>query len=272
MNESSDNSKNYPHISGMVRGDKFFENFYNFCDSVLHQSLSEALHKHRQVITKKDITHRVLSHWDTEGLIECERNNDKGWRKFNFVESLWLFIVKELRQYGISIDIIRKVKECFFKEDTKKIYPLIEYYLGLAIKLKCPIFLIVFKNGHAECFDYEQYKVATSLNLLETHLVINLNHLLLKLNIKNYTGAKFPLDISANVEEYKTFEMIKNTEYNSATIIKKDNVIDRVEFKTEKQQKSKIVDLLNEGDNLDVIIKKRDDKILYISTTIIGKV
>jgi len=74
------------------------------------------------------------------------------------------------------------------------------------------------------------------------------------------------------MEEYKVFEMIKNAEYSSATIIKKDNVIDRVEFKTVKVQKSKIVDLLNEGDNLDIIIKKRNGEILYITTTTIEKV
>lgn len=271
MNKSND--KPNPHVSATVRsGDEFFINFTNFCDSTLQQTFSSAVHQHRQIVKDKEVTYRVLSHWDTEGLIECERNNDKGWRKFSFVESLWLFIVKELRQYGFGIDTIKNTKKCFFQKNTKKIYPLIEYYLALAIKFGSPIYLIIFSNGHAECFNYYQYQTALKFNFLETHLVIELNKLLSKLNIKDFKGAEFPFEMSVSLEQYQAFGIIKNTDFKSAKICKKGKNIDRVEIETNKGHKTRVVDLLNQSDNVDIVIKKRDGKIIGVTTNTLKKV
>lgn len=260
------------HPSQMVRAGDFFVNAFKFFESTRYQSFSDKIHEPKQVIKKDDIPYRVLSHWDSQDLIECERNNEKGWRKFSLVSSLWLFMVKELRQYGISIETIKKIKKCFFNTKTGKIFPILEFYLAFGIMVGRPLYWVVFSNGHAECFDYNQYKVALSLELLETHLVININEQLLKLNLPKSSSVNYSYEEALNKEYDELADMIKNIDFKSFTIHKVDGVIDRTEIKTTADSKAKIVDLLASGDNIDILIKKRHGNVLYTSTTNIEKV
>ncbi|MBS0626729.1 MAG: MerR family transcriptional regulator [Verrucomicrobia bacterium] len=66
----------------------------------------------------KNISYRVLNHWDEEGLLECVRDSEKGWRKFNLIEGFWVHAIEALRKMGLSFQSLGKVKRCIFHEIT----------------------------------------------------------------------------------------------------------------------------------------------------------
>ena len=81
------------------------------------------------LLNKKDIkisntflSSRVLNHWQKRGLIDDERINGKGWRKFSSSEAIWLGIVRKLRKFGMDFDKIKKVKESLeYPQDFEKL-------------------------------------------------------------------------------------------------------------------------------------------------------
>lgn len=78
-----------------------------------------------EVFTLKDvgIHKRVIGHWDKEGILLSQREDLSKWRKYSFIDYVWLRMVAELREIGVSLDIIRKAKENLFKiTRDKEIY------------------------------------------------------------------------------------------------------------------------------------------------------
>ncbi|NQY66281.1 MAG: MerR family transcriptional regulator [Flavobacteriales bacterium] len=55
------------------------------------------------------ITSRVLNHWNNKGLL-ITRKEEKNWKRFSFVDFVWLSIVVELRDRGTSLSDIRRIK------------------------------------------------------------------------------------------------------------------------------------------------------------------
>lgn len=64
------------------------------------------------VIKDIGVSSRVLNHWAGQGLIPIEVREKNQKYNFNFLEWIWLNIVKELRDYGFSLDKIKII--CHF--------------------------------------------------------------------------------------------------------------------------------------------------------------
>lgn len=73
--------------------------------------LADALNELQFVATDTNITARVLNHWEAEGLIPNNRKEGERWRKFSFVDFVWIRMVEQMRTIGISHDNIRKIYE-----------------------------------------------------------------------------------------------------------------------------------------------------------------
>lgn len=65
-----------------------------------------------RVFTAKEtpITYRELNHWSSLGLLGGERGDDvRSWRKLSLRDLFWLRILKELRDFGLSLEAIKKI-------------------------------------------------------------------------------------------------------------------------------------------------------------------
>ena len=62
--------------------------------------------KRRQV----DISSKTISDWINFGLIDIDTKEDKR-HNFSFVEGIWLNFVNELRFFGVSVPVIKELKE-----------------------------------------------------------------------------------------------------------------------------------------------------------------
>lgn len=59
------------------------------------------------------INRKTLNDWENNGLLPYEYTGD-GWRKFSFVEWVWLECIIELRQLGVSLEKIKDLKKLLF--------------------------------------------------------------------------------------------------------------------------------------------------------------
>lgn len=57
-------------------------------------------------------TYRVINSWESSGLLDDTREQEGlGWRKFSTSDIAWIMIISKLREFGLSIEKIKKTKE-----------------------------------------------------------------------------------------------------------------------------------------------------------------
>ena len=63
---------------------------------------------------------RSINYYEAIGLIRDPRGGEKkGWRKYSYIECVYLSIVRELRHYGINTDYIKTFYDTFVKDDDE---------------------------------------------------------------------------------------------------------------------------------------------------------
>lgn len=97
------------------------DNFFGANTIIKASELSEYLTK-EDVFTLKDtvIPYRSVNHWESQNLLSSEVGTKGKKRTFSFVEYMWLHVVNELRTIGISIPLLKKVKDEIFKAYSAK--------------------------------------------------------------------------------------------------------------------------------------------------------
>jgi len=75
-------------------------------------------------ISDVGITHRWITNWDDQGLIDNRRDGTE-WRRFSFVEYIWLRIIVRLREFNMSIPVIKQVKKYLFQSNSKENFKII---------------------------------------------------------------------------------------------------------------------------------------------------
>lgn len=130
--------------------DWFQVNFLG-CFLNLDFAIKKELNRRQYSINEPSVTPRVLHHWYQVGIISDRRTNGKGWSKFSFAELVWIKLIIRLREFGLSLDKIKKAKEDLIKyavEDTYSMFPLLDFYLLYARSYKHSVDLRIFEDGH----------------------------------------------------------------------------------------------------------------------------
>jgi len=93
---------------------KFLDNLMEFRDAEdMMQGLTRILDLNftRQfVLVDIGISARIMNYWNNAGLLPDSSRIENCTYRFNFSELIWFNIVKELREYGFTLDKIREVK------------------------------------------------------------------------------------------------------------------------------------------------------------------
>jgi DNA-binding transcriptional MerR regulator len=76
-------------------------------DPQLFKQLMEK--KFNAKIFENQITYRTINYWDEKGYLLFERDeNDKDWRKLSFTDYIWIRMLDDLRQMGVSVEWVVK--------------------------------------------------------------------------------------------------------------------------------------------------------------------
>lgn len=80
--------------------------------------LRQRWHEPRITANILKIGSRSINYYESIGLIKDPRDKEgRGWRKFTYVEAVYLVIVRELRRYGIDFDIIKTFYDAYIRND-----------------------------------------------------------------------------------------------------------------------------------------------------------
>ena len=217
---------------GAGKDDAFLSHAYHICKSEKIQDLLK-LFRERTAYYDMDKDwkfYRVLSHWDSKGLIECERESMNGWRKFNLIEALWVLVVQKLRNLNTSLEKIGHLKPQFFEIlDWDCPISLAEYYALGAVFQQKPTFFVV-PSLCTDFFFYEELQAALSTARFDSCIIVHLNPLLSKLLPKEGVKSRFPFDREITYEQQEILEILSKEDFDRITFRKENGKLFRCDI------------------------------------------
>ena len=80
--------------------------------------MSEVIYIKNLSVASTGLSYRIINSWENQGLIDIDRINMAQWRKFSFIDFVWLRIIADLRTFGFPLEKLLKVKEAFFNKNA----------------------------------------------------------------------------------------------------------------------------------------------------------
>lgn len=161
------------------RNEAFDSGFYKYFKSKSNNNISKILNNNERNIKFETISYRELNSWEKAGLLTVEREG-REWRRFSIIDAIWVKLIKELREFGVTWKQLKVAKQSleFESENCGVPMPMLEFYTAFIIAQKLPVVLLVFKDGIAIPVSFTQYKVAKETGEMPNHVQIDLNNLI----------------------------------------------------------------------------------------------
>lgn len=246
---------NYTNVKiGAGRDDAFLSHAYHLCTS---KKIQEMLELFRTKTAYYDMDkdwrfYRVLSHWDSKGLIDCERESMIGWRKFSLIEALWVLVVQRLRYLNAPLDKIAFVKPHFFEIlDWDCPISLAEYYVLGAIFQDKPTFFVA-PTTLPDFFFYEDLQQALAMGRFDACMVIHLNPLLNQLLPKKGIKSCFPFETGITWEQKEILEILQSEDFDRITFKKENGVLHRCDIEKKFSPNTPEPTIKQKFDNVDI--------------------
>lgn len=204
------------------RNEAFDIGFKDYFKNIKDNKITKVLNNTERNLKFDSITYRQLNSWGKEGLLTVQREG-REWRRFSIIDAVWVKLIKELREFGMSREQLKITKQSLEFESDKYCVamPMLEFYTAFIIGGKLPVVLLVFKDGIAVPASVTQFKVANEIIGLEDHIQINLNKLLQSMfpevDLKPQQKPEMPLYVDEmellaflRLEEFEKVEIFYN--------------------------------------------------------------
>jgi hypothetical protein len=230
------------------------------------KSIKEKLNTQNYKVDDDRFSSRVLNHWYKSGIIDDDRPNGKGWKKFSVSELVWVQIVFKLRKFGLDLNRIKLAKnyiDIYNKLDESSNCLLLDFYTVVATHSSIPIKLIVFESGQAEIVRQIDIDIANQMGMIpEDFIMIDLNKLLNNLFVKKDIKADyFKVDVkSPLIKQIESSVAKDNVQSVKIRVNDKDYIIDEKYLVKNKDKANAIMNILDFGE---LIEKKHGGKSTY---------
>jgi len=204
--------------------DSVSADFIEYLKDDKHKELHSLIRSKRYTVKSTDVSYRVINHWEEKGLLPQNSVDDSdGWRKFTFIEILWLQVVKHLREFGFPLDLIKQVKEKVMvwdkEEDT---YPHFEYYIMKAKTSKMDSYIAVLPDGDSSLVFSRDIEYTKGILNSRSFVLVSLKAVLRSLNI---TSPEPELLYSLSSEEMSLVDVVRNSDVDRISIKLKDGKV-----------------------------------------------
>ncbi len=135
------------------------ERVFGLCAQVLERRWS---------VSDVGVPPRWINHWDRARVLMDLEREGTGWRKFSFIDYVWLRIVCELRAFGLPLAVVRRVKAVLaaplpvelplaLRESRERsAYNVLLLLVAEAVVTKAPINLLVRADGETLLYNENQ--------------------------------------------------------------------------------------------------------------------
>ncbi len=244
--------------------DKMMDQFDEFI--INQKEIQTFLSEKRIKQSNNAITYRMLNHWEKLGLIDNERPEGKGWRKYSTCDIVWMEIIHQLRKFGFSNENILKVKNDLIKRSTNKTISgnqLLQYNIGRVLCFRLPVFALIFTDGTIEFASIQEANLAYDFGTISPHHIrIELNSLVQKLYKKDVSALNKAMHQLSHSESKVLYE-IRTNGYKNINVELKGEEISSITTEYSFGKGTNIHDLLKENPDQDLEIKQRKGKVVY---------
>lgn len=239
----------------------------NLIQFVLDDTISDSFKNEKgRKITEQ--SKRVIGHWVKEGVITGEQRNEGGWFYFSRTESVWIDIVTQLREFGLSLQKIKYIREQLFDE-IQDGFRLIDFALMHSI-LKSPYVMMVKMDGSINMTTSKLYSEIVKDEVLPPHLSFNFYHLAKEIfpnNKFDFVACK-PEISELSDGEMKILYYIRTGDYKEIRIKMQGGEVYLLEAEEDMHINEKIINIIHEASYQDISIKVTDKKLVNISRTV----
>ncbi|MBB1285253.1 MerR family transcriptional regulator [Flavisolibacter sp. BT320] len=261
--------KSNNNVVSLYRNEAFDNGFYQYFADVQQNKISRLLNDTDRNIKFDTITYRQLNSWEKEGLLTVQREG-REWRRFSIIDALWVKIVKELRDFGMSREQLRNVKSCLEFESARcgVSMPMLEFYTAFVIGAKMPVLILIFKDGVAVPCSYTQFKVAKERVGMDNHIQLNLNDLLQEMFPDVDLKPSMKLDAPLSVNELELLAYLGLGKFETITVKFNNGKMEQFEGVQRIKAKRRIQEIMQEHKYQNIMIQEEDGNITAIFQTI----
>lgn len=245
------------------------ETLENLKEDIVSIVLDEDLKKHFEERGRKatEQSKRVIGHWVKKGIIQAEQSKKNGWFYFDRTESIWIDIITRLRQFGLSLEIIKYVRTQLFYEEVEG-FSLINFALIHSV-LREPYLMLIDGEGKTNLLTASAYSKQITGLTLPPHIVFNFFHFAEELFPNNnfYLENSNSANAELNSSEAKLLYYIRTGDFTEIKIRLKDGNISLFEGEKQISNPDSIMHIVNEKSYQDIEIKTENGKVVHISAT-----
>ncbi len=253
----------YSRTNWIPLNEGMLEEFDNF---ILSQKKIQARLSEKNIKQSNiHITSRLLNHWEKLGLIDDERPDGKGWRKFSICDIVWMELIHELRKFGFSNELIQNAKNDLIQRSTNKTISgnqLLQYNVGRVVCFRIPVFVLVFNTGEIEFASNQEASLAYSLETISNHIKIELNSIVQKLYKIDLTPENKSMFV-LSPKEIEVLEEIRTNGFGNINVELKDKEITSITTEHKFGKGTSISELMKDFPNQDLEIKQRNGKVVF---------
>lgn len=243
----------------------------------LHTRINE------KVFTKQNIegvTYRAINHWASKDLFFENKELERDWRKFSFVEYIWLQILINLRNMGLPLEMCHKIKRQLTKDfQLEDLFDLSD--LPLTEKQKQALDLRNKKNEEDKEEIFKTIENEESIEIVEaTNLLsIGIIETIVKRSHYNYfikqDGSVVPFPME-HIELFQDqFQSIMAEHHYCISLnsllkdfVTKDHYLKKsLSFGLLTKQEGILIDLVRQKSVVSIKVKKEKQQIELIETT-----
>jgi len=242
---------------------EFMGEFYSYSRHSKTSGLANILNDRNLKLRTPQITARQINSWDSYELIEVDRDG-KEWRKYSFLDAVWLNIVFELRKLGYTVQQLKLLKQSL-QVGSKIIgtpMPFLEFCIYKAFMHNEEQVLLAFEDGSGIPINEVSYLNNIYHHTLENHNYIKLNKVIEHIFETNKNS----------LNENKALNFIRNNKFEKVSISFKSNEMEMITG-TERINTNKYIgDVIKEYQHQTLEIKKNDGKLTNITRTVRKKI
>ena len=119
-----------------------------------------------------DVPYRVMHHWELMEMLP-DGMKTAGWRKFTFIELVWIRAIVIMREFGMALEKIKTAKECVMRWNEKnQDYAGFELQAALALWSDIDTYLVIAEDGTADIGSINELAIMHNLDKSILHSTI----------------------------------------------------------------------------------------------------
>ncbi|MFZ2620893.1 MAG: MerR family transcriptional regulator [Minisyncoccia bacterium] len=199
----------------LIRGEAFSVNFSHYHFDETLEKFRQSLRNRKFTVGETEVSYRVTNHWGEKNLLPEGFHSEKGeWRKFTFVELVWLKVILHLREFGFSLEKIALAKEGVMKWKNN-CYPFFEYYVAQALASTDDPYIIIWSDGQADIASVNELEISKILFDDEDKILISLKPIVSEIGL---TARESDKEVSPSRNEKELLNAIRFGENNEVKV------------------------------------------------------